>query len=87
MLRDDYMAFDNLTKREKEILQNLSASLDSGDDSSVYGEQREPNIVLLILVSSNRGLCGAFNANVIKLANKVIEEKYQSQFQSCDQCR
>lgn len=66
----------------KEILQNLSASLDSGDDGSIFSEQRNPDKVLLIAISSNRGLCGAFNANVIKKANKLIEEKYSEQFQN-----
>ncbi|MEZ5198019.1 MAG: ATP synthase F1 subunit gamma [Bacteroidales bacterium] len=66
----------------KEILQNLSASLDAGDDSSVYSEQREPDKILLVAVSSNRGLCGAFNANVIKKTNLLIHETYKSQYQT-----
>jgi len=66
----------------KEILQNLSASLDAGDDSGVFSGQRTPNKVLLIIVSSNRGLCGAFNANVIKSANKLIAERYTEQSRS-----
>lgn len=66
----------------KEILQNLSASLDAGDDSSVFSEQRIPNKVLLIVVSSNRGLCGAFNANIIKAANKRISEDFTDQYKS-----
>ena len=64
----------------KEILQNLSASLDSGDDNSIFSQQREPQKVLIVAVSSNRGLCGAFNANVVKMANKTIQEKYQTQY-------
>jgi F-type H+-transporting ATPase subunit gamma len=64
----------------KEILQNLSASLDAGDDSSVYADQREPRKVLVIAVSSNRGLCGAFNANVIKATNLTIKQTYAQQF-------
>jgi F-type H+-transporting ATPase subunit gamma len=63
----------------KEILQNLSASLDVGDDSSVYAEQREPKKILIISISSNRGLCGAFNANVIKATIQLINEKYPDQ--------
>ncbi|RLD60744.1 MAG: ATP synthase F1 subunit gamma [Bacteroidetes bacterium] len=63
----------------KEILQNLSASLDVSD-GSVYSEMREPNKVLLIAISSNRGLCGAFNTNVIKETNHLIANKYQKQF-------
>jgi F-type H+-transporting ATPase subunit gamma len=63
----------------KEILQNLSASLQDGGQSSAYSEQRDPEKVLLVVVASNRGLCGAFNANVIKAANRTIAEKYQTQ--------
>lgn len=66
----------------KEILQNLSASLDAGDDGSVYANQREPKSVLIVVVSSNRGLCGAFNANIVKAANRLIENKYKAQFES-----
>lgn len=62
----------------KEILQNLSASLDASD-GSIYADQREPKNVLIVVVSSNRGLCGAFNANIIKEANKLINKKYKSQ--------
>ena len=64
----------------KEILQNLSGSLDVSDDSSIYSEMRAPNKVLIVVIASNRGLCGAFNANVIKAANRLIEEKYQKQY-------
>jgi F-type H+-transporting ATPase subunit gamma len=66
----------------KEILQNLSASLDSGDQGSIFSAQRKPERVLLVVVASNRGLCGAFNANVIKTANKLISENYQQQNKS-----
>jgi F-type H+-transporting ATPase subunit gamma len=62
----------------REMLQNLSASIgDSGE--SVYSEQREPNRILLLVIASNRGLCGAFNSNVIKAALALLGEKYQAQ--------
>ena len=64
----------------KELLSNLSASLEDG--SSPYLQQREPNKVLVITVSSNRGLAGAFNANVIKTANTLIAEKYSEQLKA-----
>jgi len=48
-----------------ELLQNLSASLD-GDAGSKYADNRTVNKVLLVAITSNRGLCGAFNANIIK---------------------
>ncbi|MES2417186.1 MAG: ATP synthase F1 subunit gamma [Bacteroidota bacterium] len=62
----------------KEILGNLSASLEG--TSSPFIEEREPNKVLIVVVSSNRGLAGAFNMNVIKTANNLIAEKYSDQF-------
>jgi F-type H+-transporting ATPase subunit gamma len=64
----------------KELLANLSASLEDG--SSPFLAQREPNKVLIVVVSSNRGLAGAFNANVIKTANNLIAEKYGEQLRA-----
>ncbi|MEO8885782.1 MAG: ATP synthase F1 subunit gamma [Mucilaginibacter sp.] len=64
----------------KELLSNLSASLEDG--SSPFLQQREPNKVLVVVVSSNRGLAGAFNANVIKTANNLIAEKYSEQLKA-----
>ncbi|MBL7888254.1 MAG: ATP synthase F1 subunit gamma [Bacteroidetes bacterium] len=59
----------------KEILENLSASLDSSE--GVYSKQREVKNVLLVVITSNRGLCGGFNANVIKAANRLAREQYK----------
>lgn len=61
----------------RDILSNLSASLE--EPSSPFIQEREPNKVLIVVVSSNRGLAGAFNANVIKTANQLIAEKYSEQ--------
>jgi len=57
------------------ILANLSDSMDV-DSLKVYFNQRKVNNVLLLVITSDRGLCGGFNANVIKLANKLIKEEY-----------
>jgi F-type H+-transporting ATPase subunit gamma len=67
-------------KKLKELLANLSASLEDG--SSPFLVERVPNRVLIIVVSSNRGLAGAFNANVIKMANNLIAEKYMEQYKA-----
>jgi F-type H+-transporting ATPase subunit gamma len=64
----------------KELLSNLSSSLEDG--SSPFLQQREPVRVLVVVVSSNRGLAGAFNANVIKAANNLIAEKYSEQLRA-----
>jgi F-type H+-transporting ATPase subunit gamma len=62
----------------KEILANLSASLE--ESNSPFIQEREPVRVLIITVSSNRGLAGAFNMNVIKTTNNLISEKYADQY-------
>src|SRR5687768_13187394 len=61
----------------KDILSNLSASLE--ESTSPFIQEREPVRVLVVVVASNRGLAGAFNANVIKAANQLIAEKYSEQ--------
>jgi len=64
----------------KELLANLSASLEDG--SSPFLQEREPKKVLIVVVNSNRGLAGAFNANAIKTANNLIAEKYSEQLKA-----
>ncbi len=58
-----------------ELLAGLSASLDS-DMGGVYADEREIKNVLLIPVTSNRGLCGALNTNIIKQTQRLIENEY-----------
>ena len=57
------------------ILSNLSDSIDD-DSLKVYFDQREVKRVLLVVVTSDRGLCGSFNANVLKLANRLVKEDF-----------
>ena len=58
-----------------ELLQSLSATL-TDDQSSKYAEQREVNKVLVVAISSNRGLAGAFNTNIIKAVKYLAENQY-----------
>ena len=58
-----------------ELLKNLSASLDSSD-GGVYTQEREIKNVLLVTITSNRGLCGGFNAYIMKKATVLINEDY-----------
>ena len=60
-----------------ELLVNLSSTLDSSE-GGVYSENRELKKVLLVTITSNRGLCGGFNANIIKKAISLIEEDFKS---------
>lgn len=59
----------------EEILQDLSSSSDN--DGNVYGEQRNEDRVLIVPIASNRGLCGAFNTNIVKRSLQLIEEEYK----------
>ena len=59
----------------QEFLQGLSAGLDQADEAA-YSKKREVKKVLLVVVTSNRGLCGAFNHNVIKRAESLIQTTY-----------
>ncbi|WP_203295013.1 ATP synthase F1 subunit gamma [Luteirhabdus pelagi] len=58
-----------------ELLQNLSATLDA-DSGSKFAEQREVNKVLVVAITSNRGLAGAFNSNIIKEARRTANETF-----------
>lgn len=62
-----------------EILVGLSQSLADSEVENIYGRISAPEKILVIVITSNRGLCGAFNANVIKEARKVVSEKYLEQ--------
>ena len=59
-----------------ELLVNLSSTLDSSD-GGIYSENRDLKKVLLVTITSNRGLCGGFNANIIKKAKSLMEEEYK----------
>ncbi|WP_435261068.1 ATP synthase F1 subunit gamma [Tenacibaculum sp. nBUS_03] len=73
--QDAITAMRPYSSKLTELLQSLSATLDS-DAGGAYSTQREVNKVLLIIVTSNRGLCGGFNSSIIKETVKTIDEKY-----------
>ena len=58
-----------------ELLQSLSATLDA-DSGSKFSTQREVNKVLIVAITSNRGLAGAFNSNIIKEVNRLTTQTY-----------
>ena len=61
-----------------ELLQNLSATIDGDDQESVLTEQREVEKVLIVAISSNRGLAGAFNSNIVKACKTLVSETYKA---------
>ncbi len=65
-----------------DLLVDLSNSLSDSEVENVYGRVSPAEKILVVVITSNRGLCGAFNTNVIKEARRVIAEKYSEQFKA-----
>ncbi len=63
-----------------EILVDLSQSLADSEIENVYGRKSTPEKILIIAITSNRGLCGAFNSNVMREARQVIADNYYEQY-------
>jgi F-type H+-transporting ATPase subunit gamma len=68
---------DKLSAMLSNILTNLE-----GDAVSDFGIEREVKKVLVVVVTSNRGLCGAFNTNINKAAATLVEDHYKSQLEA-----
>jgi len=75
--QDAITAMRPYSSKLTELLQNLSATLDS-DAGGAYSKQREVSKALLVVVTSNRGLCGGFNSSVIKETTQNIAANYQA---------
>jgi F-type H+-transporting ATPase subunit gamma len=63
------------SRQLNDILSNIVSNL-QGDVNLSLAEEREIKKVLIILVSGEKGLCGAFNSNVVKLTRALINEQY-----------
>jgi F-type H+-transporting ATPase subunit gamma len=66
------------SKKLQEVLSNIISNSD-GDVKIALAEERPVENVLIIVVTSDRGLCGGYNSNLIKAAKAVINEKYAAQ--------
>lgn len=71
------MALRPYAEKFGEILERSAAN---GKKTTVFAENRELERVLIVPLSSNKGLCGVFNANVIRETMSLIKEEYQSLF-------
>jgi F-type H+-transporting ATPase subunit gamma len=68
-----------------EILVGLNQSLQGSDMENIYSDHKNGNgKVLIVVVTSNKGLCGAFNANVIREAKRIMTEKYPERYRRGD---
>ena len=62
------------------ILRNLSEAQTSGDGDNWYSQVRPEKKILIVAISSDRGLCGSFNGSVFKGVTRLIQEKYEQQY-------
>jgi F-type H+-transporting ATPase subunit gamma len=62
----------------QEILQNLSGSIADSNENA-YTNERIPEKILIVAITSNRGLCGGFNSNIIKAVNLLLSTTYAEQ--------
>lgn len=58
-----------------EVLGNVSSGLDTSENA--YGVEREVNAVMIVAITSDKGLCGGFNSNITKAVTTLINGKYQ----------
>ena len=61
-----------------EILGNLSSGIEDSSEN-LYAKQRPPEKILLVVIASNRGLCGSFNSNVIRTATTLMANEFAAQ--------
>ena len=66
------------SQKLNEILNNLAGS-NTGSEPSPLFETHEVEKVVIVVITSNKGLCGAFNSNIVKTVNHLIAEKYAEQ--------
>ena len=66
------------SEKLNDILHNLSASAESMEEMPLV-EKREPQNVIIVAITSNKGLCGAFNANIVKAVHHLVESRYAAQ--------
>lgn len=79
--QDAILRFRPYAQRMQEILSMIAESMDSQSEN-VYTELREPDKILVLLFTSNRGLCGAFNANAIRKALSMAWGKFGRQLEA-----
>lgn len=75
--QDSVLQLRPYVQKMQDILGSISSSDSEG--TSEYTKARSEEKVLLIAITSNRGLCGAFNTNVIKQALQLVQEHYTAQ--------
>jgi F-type H+-transporting ATPase subunit gamma len=80
--QDSIMQMRPYAQKLGEVLENVSAGLEEGQ--SDFTSERANDNVLLVVITSDRGLCGPFNSNVFKKTIDLIHTKYENQFNDGD---
>ncbi len=80
--QDNIIQMRPYAQKLNEVLENVSGGLESG--STAYSAQRDDDRVLIIAITSDRGLCGPFNSNIFKATIELIHTKYSAQYRSGD---
>jgi F-type H+-transporting ATPase subunit gamma len=70
------------SQKLNEMLSNILSTVSEEEIESDYGVERPIKNVCLVVITSNRGLCGAFNSNVIKSAIAAVNDKYSEQYEA-----
>lgn len=76
--QDSILQIRPYANKLREIISNISDSIRETEEDNIYTHQREIKKVLLVVVSSNKGLCGSFNQNIIKKAIDTAIDDYFS---------
>ena len=77
--QDTVTHFRPYSRKMQEVMEHISSSA-GRDEDNLYAHDRDFRSVLVVVVTSNRGLCGAFNTNAIKEAMLLAERKYANTF-------
>ena len=77
--QDSIIQMRPYARKLQDMLSNIVSGTDGSDSGMKLAEDRGSEKVLFIVITSDRGLCGAYNANIQKLAKATIEEKYAEQ--------
>jgi len=78
--QDKILRLKPYARKLQEINAGLSQSLAEREIENIYSRNNSEEKILVVVITSNRGLCGAFNANVIREARRVVSEDYMEQF-------
>ena len=80
--QDNIMQMRPYAQKLGEVLENVSNGLEAGEN--VFASKRNEEKVLIVAISSDRGLCGPFNSNVFKTVVERIHTKYEAQYNAGD---